>query len=100
MVSSAHAQWLNYPAPGIPRTKDGKPNVSAAVPRAADGRPDLSGVWTTDSTPLAEMERLFPDLGAFVCQAMTRASLRSTSSTYSRICGVRMYRSGPRPPGS
>ena len=26
-VSSAHAQWLNYPTPGIPRTKDGKPNL-------------------------------------------------------------------------
>ena len=22
-VATAHAQWLNYPAAGIPRTKDG-----------------------------------------------------------------------------
>ena len=64
-VASADAQWLNYPAAGIPRTRDGKPDLSARAPRAADGKPDLSGVWTTDPTPVAEMERLFPDLGAF-----------------------------------
>ncbi len=39
------AQWLDYRAPGIPRTADGKPNLSAPVPRTADGKPDLSGVW-------------------------------------------------------
>lgn len=42
----ASAQWLNYPAPGIPRLADGKPNLSAPAPRAADGKPDLTGVWT------------------------------------------------------
>ena len=39
------AQWLNYPTAGIPRTKDGKPNLSAPAPRTADGKPDLSGIW-------------------------------------------------------
>jgi hypothetical protein len=39
------AQWLNYPTAGIPRTADGKPNLSAPAPRTADGKPDLSGVW-------------------------------------------------------
>ncbi len=39
------AQWLNYPTPGIPRTADGKPNLSAPAPRTPDGKPDLSGVW-------------------------------------------------------
>ncbi len=38
-------QWLNYPAPGIPRAKDGKPNLSAPAPRTRDGKPDLSGIW-------------------------------------------------------
>lgn len=61
-VATAHAQWLNYPAAGIPRTKDGKPNLTAALPRTADGKPDLSGVWTTDATPRAELERLFPGI--------------------------------------
>ena len=63
-VATAHAQWLNYPAAGIPRTKDGKPNLSARTPRAPDGKPDLSGVWTTDGTPPAEMDRLFPEVSA------------------------------------
>jgi len=39
------AQWLNYPTAGVPRTPDGKPNLSAACPRTADGKPDLSGLW-------------------------------------------------------
>ncbi len=39
------AQWLKYPTAGVPRTKDGKPNVAASAPRAADGKPDLSGIW-------------------------------------------------------
>jgi hypothetical protein len=39
------AQWLNLPTPGIPRTADGKPNLTAPVPRTADGKPDLSGLW-------------------------------------------------------
>src|SRR5712691_4980084 len=41
------AQWLDYKTPGIPRTQDGKPNLSAPAPRAADGKPDLSGIWRT-----------------------------------------------------
>src|SRR5881396_4429158 len=39
------AQWLNHPTPGIPRTADGKPNLTAAAPRTADGKPDLAGLW-------------------------------------------------------
>jgi len=44
----ASAQWLNHPTPGIPRTADGKPNLSAPAPRTPDGRPDLSGLWSMD----------------------------------------------------
>ena len=42
---SAGAQWIDYPTPGIPRTPDGKPNLSAPAPKAADGKPNLSGLW-------------------------------------------------------
>ena len=39
------AQWLDYPTPGVPRTPEGKPNMSAPAPRTADGKPDLTGMW-------------------------------------------------------
>ena len=39
------AQWLHYPTPGMPRTPEGKPNLSAAAPKMPDGKPDLSGIW-------------------------------------------------------
>jgi hypothetical protein len=39
------AQWLTYKTPGVPRTPDGKPNLSAPAPRTTDGKSDLSGIW-------------------------------------------------------
>jgi hypothetical protein len=39
------AQWIRYPTADVPRTRDGKPDLSARTPRAADGKPDFSGVW-------------------------------------------------------
>ena len=42
---SLSAQWLNQPTAGVPRTADGKPNLTAAPPKAPDGKPDLSGLW-------------------------------------------------------
>jgi hypothetical protein len=47
----ALAQWLHLPTPGIPRTPDGKPNLTAPAPRMQDGKPDLSGLWQPDLTP-------------------------------------------------
>lgn len=41
----AKAQWINYPTKGIPRTKDGKPDLNAPAPKLADGTPDISGIW-------------------------------------------------------
>jgi hypothetical protein len=40
------AQWINQRTAGIPRTVDGKPNLTAPVPKTLDGKPDLSGLWT------------------------------------------------------
>src|SRR5260370_26410746 len=45
MITPLAAQWLKYPAPGIPRIPDGKPNLTAPAPRTPDGKPDLSGLW-------------------------------------------------------
>jgi hypothetical protein len=47
----ALAQWLGVPTPGIPRTADGKPNLTAPLPRMPDGKPDLSGLWQPELTP-------------------------------------------------
>ncbi len=44
---SSFAQWLKYPTPRVPRTRDGKPNLAAGAPRTRDGKPDLSGLWLT-----------------------------------------------------
>jgi hypothetical protein len=37
-TTSALAQWLNYQTSGIPRTADGKPNLTAPAPRTPGGR--------------------------------------------------------------
>ena len=39
------AQWPSYPTPGVPRTPDGKPDLTAPTPRTADGKVDFSGIW-------------------------------------------------------
>jgi hypothetical protein len=59
LAACALGQWLNYPDPRIPRTKDGKPNLSAPAPRL-NGRPDLSGLWEAEPTPRSELDRGLP----------------------------------------
>jgi hypothetical protein len=59
LATGVHAQWLNFPTPGTPRTRDDKPNLAAPAPRTADGKPDLSGVWMHETTSVAEVKRLF-----------------------------------------
>ena len=44
-AAPALAQWENVKHTNIPRTADGKPNLSAPAPRTPDGKPDLSGMW-------------------------------------------------------
>ena len=53
LASSApiSAQWLDYPTPGIPRLKDGKPDLNAPAPKDATGKPDLSGLWVKERSP-------------------------------------------------
>ena len=69
------AQWLNYHDRGIPRTRDGKPDLSAPAPRGPDRKPDLSGVWATDGTPPEENKRLIPGIADFVVPETKRNHL-------------------------
>ena len=57
MTASPSAQWLGYPTPGIPRTPDGKPNLTAPAPKTADGKPDLSGLWLTRGIYIGNIAR-------------------------------------------
>jgi hypothetical protein len=59
------AQCLKYPTAGVPRTADGKPNLSGPTPRAPDGKPDFSGIWLTDNTNCARSQ----DPESLVCGA-------------------------------
>jgi hypothetical protein len=50
-----------YHDPAVPRTRDGKPNLTAPAPRL-NGKPDLSGIWQAESAPLAEIKQfLLPE---------------------------------------
>lgn len=48
------AQWFDYPTAVIPRTPDGKPDLTAPAPRSAAGKPDLSGLWRPISRNFGE----------------------------------------------
>jgi hypothetical protein len=51
-----NAQWAIYRDPTTPRTRDGKPNLSAPAPRV-NGKPDLSGIWQAESAPVEEIQQ-------------------------------------------
>ena len=51
------AQWLKYPTPGIPRTADGKPDLTAPAPRLPDGKPDLSGLWLVAGSYIGDITK-------------------------------------------
>ena len=58
-AQSSSSQWLNFPVPDVPRTPDGKVNLTAPVPKTPNGKPDLSGVW---SAPADYFKNLAADL--------------------------------------
>ena len=77
-VGSLAAQWLNYPTPGVPRTSDGKPNLTAPAPRTAEGKPDFSGLWAQGLTPYGVGRHTRPE-GREHLPARRRGPLQETS---------------------
>jgi hypothetical protein len=59
MDVSLSAQWLKHPTAGIPRTADGKPDLSAPTPRHASGKPVLAGLWRPAPGIVGDMTRGF-----------------------------------------
>jgi hypothetical protein len=54
-LSPLSAQWFKVPSPDIPRTADGRPNLSAPTPRGPDGKPSLSGIWQMNGKYLQDI---------------------------------------------
>jgi hypothetical protein len=64
-AATLSGQWINEPARGVPRTRDGKPNLAAPAPRTG-GKPDFTGIWQTDTAAPGEIEKIIPVLPLFV----------------------------------
>jgi hypothetical protein len=60
-LACAQGQWINHKTAGVPRTKNGKPDLSAPTPRS-NGKPDFNGLWQTDKAAPGEIERMIPGI--------------------------------------
>src|SRR5262245_18170799 len=92
------AQWLHHPDPGIPRGKDGKPNLSAPAPRTIDGKPDLSGVWRAEPSPPEELSRLLgPFAKEFAATAPSDATFEASKYIFNILADVKPGEDPMRP---
>src|SRR5271166_5116197 len=58
---SLNAQWINQPTLGIPRTKDGKADLTAPAPKTPGGKPDFTGLWTLKPSGGGGISQLKPE---------------------------------------
>ena len=56
------AQWVKVPPANVPRTPDGKPDLSAPPPQLPNGPPDLSGIWRPDNKYVGKPQNFAADL--------------------------------------
>jgi len=61
MSSAGWAQWEPYPWKNVPRTADGKVDLTAPARRTADGKIDLSGFWVP-TMAVKHLQNLAADL--------------------------------------
>ena len=83
-VAPLSAQWVQHPTPGIPRSADGKPNLSAPPPRTADGHPDLTGLWQTRGAGGNIAERSIGDLKPADVQPWAQALVKQRTENYGK----------------
>lgn len=57
-VPASMAQWPPHPTPDVPRTPDGKPDLTGPVPRTGAGHPDLTGIWQLRRMSAQERENI------------------------------------------
>jgi len=93
LAGAADAQWLKDKTPGIPRDKDGKPQLDAPAPKTADGRPDLSGIWRVD--PGAYLDNIASDLKPGETLPWAEALFKRRSEEFAT--GHPIYRCMPEP---
>jgi hypothetical protein len=92
--TSLTAQWPDHPVPGLPRTPDGKPNLSAPAPRSADGKPDLSGIWRVTKSYLLDAA---PDLKPQDIQPWAAALYKQSADNYRNDTdGINCLPPGPK----
>ena len=51
LAPAVHAQWPARPIPDVPRSPDGRVNLTSPARRTSHGTPDLSGLWAPEPDP-------------------------------------------------